>query len=352
MDIYSYYYGASPAKGIDVQSESPELKDTELEVALKGLAAFASDKPAAEPVMFVYSFDGNTVLGTSFAESASANGYGRIAPCSIQYVVNTEALFEEGSPADIINGVTYSKPQDAAPAPLDRFPTEKRTGTSGVSFKALKCVYDVLKNIDSYGKKSIVMIGLPKASGKPAELARSVLAEVAGALTPSAFGKLRIVTSLPDFGGKAASAEESFEKLWNNHINVAFCTAEQFAKVKNLGCIAIDLAHPAAVGAPAKTAKPTAKPAPRKDADDDEREISLKSILINIGIALVIALVTWLVTFIAIDNKNNNTLAPVAEIEVTAEPTATPTTEPTATPTTEPTPTPTAETTATETEAQ
>ena len=114
MTIYSYDYGASASNGIGIRAMSPQLGKESIRTDLKDLAslhALESTDHDNEMLSYLLQVDQFTILGLSYIESPKSSGYGRSAPCGLQYVLPTKDM--ERCNADlgqIINFISFQRP--------------------------------------------------------------------------------------------------------------------------------------------------------------------------------------------------------------------------------------------------
>ncbi len=250
MAVYSYYYGASVERGINIQAQSKELETLPIRAVLKDLAsmhALDSSDHSGEMLSYLLSSSGYSVLGTSYIESPKSSGYNRSAPCGLMYVASDDDM---GAMAErlgrIVNFVNFQKPNTAAPAAKDGFPLNE----SGYSFHngtaILMPLVDGLVRVALSSAKEVLLVALPRGKSSDYATARYTIAEALGYLPAWMRSNIRFFTGLP-VAESETDALKGFDNAVKFGANVIFCPNEFFARLKShRSCIALDMEHPSA----------------------------------------------------------------------------------------------------------
>ena len=127
MKIYTYYYGANRDNGIGIQALSKELNDDITRSTLDSLAGLhtldGQDRDNGA-LMYLLKRDDKSILGLSYTEMPSSSGYNRAAPCSIQYVFDSDEMgFDQIG--RIVNFAVFKKPDSPHPMPMKEIPVNE-----------------------------------------------------------------------------------------------------------------------------------------------------------------------------------------------------------------------------------
>ena len=248
MNIYSYYYGASAGSGIGIRALSPQLENHPILSDLKDLSslhALEATGHESEMLSYLLRRNGFGILGLSYIEPPKSSGYGRSAPCGLQYVVSEAEMNLIGAElGGIVNFIDFQKPSSPFPAPQEKFPLNESGYSFHNSVSVLRPLVDSLVRVALSGQKEILLIALPKGKNSEYATARYTIAEALNYLPVSVRHKIRFFTGLP-VGEGVTDPLAGFDNAVKYNANVVFCPSEYYEKLRGYRTfIGLDMNRP------------------------------------------------------------------------------------------------------------
>ena len=250
MKVYTYYYGANRDRGIGIQALSRELDDVITKNMLDNLAglhtADIQDRDNGA-LMYLLKCDEKSILGLSYTELPSGSGYNRAAPCSIQYVFDSDEMdFEQIGRT--VNFVVFKKPDSTQPTPMGEIPVNE----SGYLFHnkpaVLANIIDALTKVTLSDDGPIVLIALPQTKNSDYTSARYAISEALTCIPRELRSKISFFTGLP-VNGESTDVLAAFDVAAQYKANVVFCSADSFQKLRgHRSFVAVDMDKPVQAG--------------------------------------------------------------------------------------------------------
>ena len=235
MKVYSYYYGASQARGIDVQAATPGIEKLSAYGAMRELASFtalSAQEREGEMLMYLLTKGDSLVLGLSYTEQPKSSGYNRNSPCGLIYACLENEYRDAGSdPGRLMSFASFKKPDSAQPAPLSAFPINDSGYLYHHAPGGLTALVQGMLQVALPSEDKVLLVAISPGKSTQYAAARYAAAEALSLLPKTLRRKISLFTGLPVSDGQS-DALNGFDNALRLGANVIFCSPEQYQRLR------------------------------------------------------------------------------------------------------------------------
>ena len=235
MKVYSYYYGASQARGIDVQAATPGIEKLSAYGAMRELASFtalSAQEREGEMLMYLLAKGDSLVLGLSYTEQPKSSGYNRNSPCGLIYACLENEYRDAGSdPGRLMSFASFKKPDSAQPAPLSAFPINDSGYLYHHAPGGLTALVQGMLQVALPSEDKVLLVAISPGKSTQYAAARYAAAEALSLLPRTLRRKISLFTGLPVSDGQG-DALNGFDNALRLGANVIFCSPEQYQRLR------------------------------------------------------------------------------------------------------------------------